>query len=95
MSTKMYEDITPGSLIRIEFEQPLRGITISAFEVAVLNVTRDEDNPTILVSIKLGPFAKEYGELRFFETTQRWTFHTNKRSLNIEFVPVSKVTLLD
>lgn len=94
MSTKIYEAITPGSLIRVEFQQPLRGLTISAFEVAVLNVTR-EDGDALIVSVKLYPFTKGYGELRFHEPTERWTFCIDKKYRMTEVIPVRKVTLLD
>lgn len=85
--------ITPGSLIRIEFEQPLRGLTISAFDVAVLNVFRDDD--ALIVSIKLYPFTKGYGELRLHEPTNRWTFCIDKKYRMTEIISVRKVTLLD
>lgn len=95
MGTKMYEIIAPGSLIRIEFEQPLRGLTISAFEVAVLDVARQDDNNKLVISMKLDPFAKKYGKLMLYKPTKKWTLFIYKRSHEAELIPVRKVTLLD
>lgn len=91
----MHKVITPGSLIRIEFEQPLRGITISAFEVAVLNVTLREGVDKLIVSVKLDPFTKRCGELTFYSPTRTWTFCVPKKALKSKLIPVRNVILLD
>lgn len=91
----MYEAITPGSLIRIEFEQPLRGITISAFEVVVLNVTLREGLDKLIVSVKLDPFTKRCGELMFCNPTGIWTFCIPKKTLRAKLIPVRNIVLLD
>ena len=90
----MYEDITPGSLIRIEFEQPLRGITISAFEVAVLNVNRENNDNGLVIDVLLRPFIKAHGKLTFIKATNTWSLCFNKKTYT-EYVLVRSVTLLD
>lgn len=83
----------PGDLLRIEFPQPLRGITISAFEVTVLSVISRNEHPAI--TVLLMPFSKGCGELMCDRVTKKLKLFIYHRRRTTEELPVKRVMVID
>ena len=83
----------PGDLLRIEFPQPLRGVTISALEVTVLSVISRKGNPAIKVLLK--PFSNGCGELMCDQVTMELKLLISHRRRIIKELPVERVAVID
>lgn len=77
MNPNVLSRIEPGSLIRVELPCPARGVTVSAFEVTVMNIDKSGDHPVF--TALLSPLSSKWCKLRFDANRRTWNLAFYRR----------------
>jgi len=92
MDSKKTFECESGDLLRVELPGAIRGVTISAFEVTVLNVKKCSKE--FVATILFKPFSRKRGELVLNYTSHIWELLIRGKN-NIKIIPVKNVSILD